>query len=157
MTASLVTADMEQLLGRDYPPVTYDVERSGIRLWARAVGYTDPVYYDLSCARERGHHDLPAPPGFLGHERYGADQEIGSQGPPIRGLNPRLTRSLNGGTEYEYHETVHAGDVLVATGRFTDYRQREGSIGPMLIITREVVFRRDGVPVVVMRATVINH
>lgn len=157
MTSSLITDEMEKLLGRDYPPVTYDVDRSGIRLWARAVGYTDPVYYDAACARDRGYRDVPAPPGFLGHERYAADQQIGSQGPPIRGINPRLTRSLNGGTEYEYADTVYAGDVLVATGRFTDYKERQGSIGPMLIITREVTFRRDAIPVVVMRATVINH
>lgn len=157
MTESLVTPEMRELLGQDYPPVTYEVDRPGIRLWARAVGFTDPVYFDLDHARALGHRDLPAPPGFLGQERYGPDQEIGSQGPPIRGLNPRLTRSLNGGTSYEYLDTVYAGDVLVARGRFTDFRQRTGSVGEMLIITREVTFRREQRPVVIMRATVINH
>ena len=154
---SLITDEMRQLLGVDYPPVVFDVDRSAIRLWARAVGYTDPVFYDEDSARRAGHPRLLAPPGFLGHARYGPDQEIGSTGPPIRGLNPRLARSLNGGTEYEYIANVYAGDVLVATTRFIDFKERRGKMGDMLILSRESTFRRDGEPVVLMRATVINY
>lgn len=148
---------MRALIGVDYPPVAFDVDRSGIRLWARAVGYDDSVYYDEEHARSLGHPALPAPPGFLGHERYAAAEEIGAKGPPIRGLSPGLPRSLNGGTAYEYHATVYAGDVLMATTRITDIKQRRASIGDMLVISRRTTYSRDGQAVVVMRATVLNY
>jgi len=154
---SLITDEMRKLLGVDYPPVYYDVDRSAIRLWAMAVGYTDPVFYDEEEARRVGHPALSAPPGFLGHERYAPGVEIGSKGPPIRGLNPQLTRSLNAGTEYEYLATVFAGDVLEATTRIVDFQQRTGSIGEMLIISRETTYRREGEIVAVLRAKAINY
>lgn len=154
---SLITGEMRTLLGVDYPPVTFDVDKSAIRLWAMAAGYTDQVFFDEEAARRAGYPALPAPPGFLGHERYGPDAEIGSKGPPIRGLNPDLTRSLNAGTNYEYLATVYAGDVLEATTRIIDFQEREGSIGKMLIISRETTYRRQGEPVAIVRARAINY
>jgi hypothetical protein len=148
---------MRKLLGVDYPPVFFDVDNSAIRLWAMAAGYTDPVFYDDEEARRAGHPAIPAPPGFLGHERYAPGAEIGSKGPPIRGLNPRLTRSLNAGTEYEYLATVYAGDVLEATTRIVDFQERSGSIGEMLIISRETTYRRNDDIVAIVRAKAINY
>ena len=154
---SVITAEARSLIGVDYPPVVYDVDRSAIRLWARAVGYIDPTFYDEARAREAGHPSLPAPPGFLGHERYGPEGEIGSKGPPVWQLNPRLTRRLLGGTEFEYLATVYAGDVLVATSRITDLKERVGSLGTMLIVSHESTYRREGEPVVIKRATAITY
>ena len=154
---SLITDEMRELLGVDYPPTTYDVDKSAIRLWALAAGYTDPVFYDEDRAHRAGRPSLPAPPGFLGHERFGPEQDIGSKGPPIRGLNPRLTRSLNAGTEYEYLKAVYAGDVLVATTRIVDFQERVGSMGEMLIISRETTYCRGDEPVAILRAKAINY
>ncbi|MGH2702223.1 MAG: FAS1-like dehydratase domain-containing protein, partial [Actinomycetota bacterium] len=78
-------------------------------------------------------------------------------GPPIRGLHPDLLRSLNGGTEFEYRSPILAGDELVATTTITDIKERTGSIGPMLLITRETTYRRSDESVALMRATVINY
>ena len=78
-------------------------------------------------------------------------------GPQIRGLHPELQRSVNGGTELEYHATVCAGDELVATPVIVDIKERQGSLGQMLILTREVRFERHGDLVATLRATVINY
>jgi N-terminal half of MaoC dehydratase len=155
MTASLLTEDIKALVGRPWPAVVYEVDRTGIRAWARAVGYDDPVYYDESVALTRGFPRLPAPPGFLGVPRFRpGDPE---PGPPIRGLHPQLQHSVNGGTELEYHATVFAGDELVATPVIVDVKERHGSLGQMLILTREVRFKRQSDLVAVLRATVINY
>ena len=155
MTASLLTEDIKALVGRPWPPITYEVDRTGIRAWARAVGYDDPVYYDESVAQERGYPRLPAPPGFLGVPRFRPGEP--EPGPPIRGLHPELQRSVNGGTELEYHSTVFAGDELLATPFIVDIKERRGSLGQMLILTREVRFTRHGDPVATLTATVINY
>jgi hydroxyacyl-ACP dehydratase HTD2-like protein with hotdog domain len=98
---------------------------------------------------------MPAPPGFMGVPRTMPGEP--EPGPPIRGLHPDLTRSLNGGTEYAYRSPVMAGDELVATTAIVEIKERTGSVGPMLLITRETTFRRDGEVVAVLRATAINY
>lgn len=152
---SVLTEDILALVGKPWPPVIYEVDRTGIRAWARAVGYDDPVYYDESVALERGYPALPAPPGFLGVPRFRPGEP--EPGPPIRGLHPELQRSVNGGTELEYHASVFAGDELVATPALVDIKERHGSLGQMLILTREVRFTRHGELVCKLTATVINY
>jgi peroxisomal enoyl-CoA hydratase 2 len=153
--ASAITDELRAVIGREWPPRLLDVDASSIRMWARAVGFDDLVFYDEAVARERGFPRLPAPPGFLGTPRWRPDEE--EPGPPIRGLHPGFTRSLNGGTEVEYHGVLLAGDVLVATTVVTDVKEREGKVGPMLIFSRETSYRRDGELVATMRQTVINY
>jgi hypothetical protein len=155
VTDELITEELRELIGREWPSVVFDVDATSIRMWARAVGYTDPVFYDEEVARARGFAGLPAPPGFVGTPRFHPD--AAEPGPPIRGLHPDLTRSLNGGTGFEYRAPVLAGDTLEATTKIVDLQQRHGSVGEMLIITRETIYRRGEETVVTMRATVINY
>lgn len=155
MTTDYLTEDVRSVIGVAWPSFTSEVDNSGIRAWARAVGYQDRVYYDEAVARARGFSALPAPPGFVGTIRSGpGDPE---PGPPIRGLHPDLVRSLNGGTDLELRRQILAGDVLTATTTITDIVQRQGSIGPMLIISRETTYRRRQEIVAILRATVINY
>jgi hypothetical protein len=152
---SVLTEDITALIGRPWPTIIYEVDKTGIRAWARAVGYDDPAYYDESVARSRGYPRLPAPPGFLGVPRFRPGEP--EPGPPIRGLHPELQRSVNGGTELAYRATVFAGDELEATPVFVDIKERNGSLGQMLILTREVRFERHGELVCKLTATVINY
>lgn len=156
MAKELMTAELRSMVGRTWPPVTYEVERTGIRMWARAVGIDDPLFHDEAVARQRGYERLPAPPGFFGFPRIlAADHE---PGPPIRGLHPELARSLNAGTEFEFKTPALAGDELVATTAIVNITERvSSSIGRMLLITRETTFDRRGETVALMRATVINY
>jgi len=155
MTDELITKELRAMIGDEWPPVIYEVDRTGIRMWAQAVGIDDLVYYDEETAQDQGFDRLPAPPGFVGFPRTRPGDP--DPGPPIRGLHPDLKRSLNGGTEFEYRSPVLAGDELVATTRIVDIKQRSGSIGRMLLITRETSYRRGDEEVALMRATVINY
>jgi len=155
MADELITEELRALIGKPWPTVTYEVDRTGIRMWAQAVGIHDLVFYDEETARDRGFDRLPAPPGFVGFPRTRPGEP--APGPPIRGLHPELHRSLNGGTEFEYRSPVLAGDELVATTKIVDIKERSGSIGRMLLITRETSYRRGDEEVALMRATVINY
>ena len=123
MSLGLITPELEALVGEPWPPAIHEVERTGMRMWAAAVGIADLVYHDEAVARERGFERLPAPPGFLGVARHLPGEP--DPGPPIRGLNPALQRSLNGGTEYEHVAAVMAGDELVATTAITGLKERD--------------------------------
>ena len=155
MTDPLVTPELRALIGKEWPPVVHEVDRTGIRMWANAVGIDDPVFHDEEVARARGFERLPAPPGFLGVPRRMPGEP--EAGPPIRGLHPDLGRSLNGGTEFEYRAPILAGDELVATTQIVEIKERSGSVGRMLLITRETDYRRSGETVALLRATVINY
>ena len=71
---------------------------------------------------------------------------------------PVLRRVLDGGTEYEYFETVTAGDVLASRSKITRFDERVGSIGPMIITYHETAYRRqDGVLVAKMYGHLIHY
>ena len=153
--ASIITDEMRAAIGRESEPITYEVDRTGCRQFARAVGYTDPLYFDPEEARRRGYRDIPAPPGFLGHPVIVPGRPATAMGPDLRA---GFTRILNGGTDVEYLDTVCAGDVLTAVTRLVDIKERQGNIGPMLITTREATFRNaDGRVVAVLRGTGIAY
>lgn len=151
---SVITDEMRAQIGKESAPTTYQVDRTTIRLFARAVGYDDPLYYDEDFAKSKGHRALPAPPGCFGYPIFDPRKaaDLGPGRPQTR-----LTRVLNGGTEYEYFDTIYAGDTLVATGRITDIYERTGGMGLMLFTLREQVFKRDGKVVLISRGTGINY
>ena len=150
-----LTPEMKAAIGREGSPVICEVTTLGIRTFARAVGYTNPVYYDAAAAKTKGHRDLLSPPGYYGMPIFDpqASQAMGDS------FAPQFTRSLNGGTEVEPLEDVYAGDVLSAVSRITDLRLRPSRLGQMLVRTSETVYTRqsDGVIVGRMRNTGIRY
>jgi acyl dehydratase len=154
--ASVITDEMRAEIGKESEPVTFEVDRSACRMFARAVGYTDPVCFDEQAARAAGHRGILAPVGFLGHPIYDPNkpQRLGGY---FR-ADSRFKRILNGGTDVEYLDTVCAGDVLTATSRLVDLSERQGRLGPMLITTTETTYRNQaGKVVAVMRGTGIQY
>lgn len=151
-----LTDEMKAAIGTSGAPVVYEVTSQGSRTFARAVGYTAPIYYDEGAATAAGHRGLPAPPGFLGMPIYNPGA---ARAPGPRGFKTPFTRMLNGGTEVEPLETVYAGDVLEAVTTLANLQLREGRMGQMLIRTAETVYTRksDGVVVAVTRGTGISY
>ena len=156
---SNITDEMRAMIGRESEPEIYEVEKTGVRMFARAVGYTDRVFYDEEYAKSQGYRSLPAPPGFLGTAVYDPERSNPTfSRRRSEGLNTPLKRLLNGGNEFEYHEIICAGDVLTMTEKITDIRERQGSMGAMLFTTREQTYRnQDGRVVAVARGTTINY
>lgn len=154
MADSVITDEMRRIVGVETGESIAEVTTTGCRLFARATGHTDLIFYDEAVARQRGYRSIVAPPGYLGTPIYRPDEdEAHLSRPPIP-----YRRGLNGGTAYEYFETVVAGDVITARGKITKYQERQGSIGPMLITYRETTFaRQDGTVVAKMYGNVINY
>src|SRR5437588_12854600 len=62
----LITQEMRDAIGVEADPWTVEVDKTAVRMFARAVGHTDPVFYDEEEAKRRGFRSLPAPPAYLG-------------------------------------------------------------------------------------------
>lgn len=154
--ASLISDELRAAIGRESPPVTYEVDNLGCRQFARSVGYTDPVFFDEEYAKSQGHRGIVAPAGFLGHPIYNPARP--ARGPEITGLDIPLKRVLNGGTDVEYLDEICAGDVLTSTMKIADITEREGKMGPMIIVNTESTFKnRAGKTVAIMRGTMIRY
>jgi acyl dehydratase len=153
---SVINDAMRAAVGVDGPPSTAEVTTSGIRLFARAVGHQDLIFYDEAVAKQRGYRALVAPPGYLGTPVFKPGQRDPEMAAPSYTIPYK--RILNGGTTYEYLEPIVAGDVITSRSHITEFREREGSMGPMLITYRETVFtRQDGTVVAKMRGNIINY
>jgi len=155
--SSVITDEMRALIGVEGEPRTYEVDKTGCRQFARAVGYTDLVYFDEEYAKSKGYRGIPAPPGFLGHMVYDP------RNPPAQGaaslpFQSPLTRILNGGTDIEYFDTICAGDVLTATGaQVSDIQERQGRQGPMLIVNSRYTYKRGDQVAAIWRGTLIFY
>ena len=161
---SVITNEMRALLGVEGDPVTFEVTTTGIRMFARAVGYEDPVFYDRQEAQRRGYRDLPSPPGYLGTAVFDpktADQTEGVPEGFYRRAATPYTLLLNGGTEVEYTgEPICAGDILTARTKLDSLSERHSASlgGPMLIQVNATTFRNEsGAAVAVLRGTEISY
>ena len=158
---SVITDEMRNQIGKEGPPSTLEVDKTAIRMFARAVGHTDPVFYDEDEAKRRGYRGLLAPPHYLGtpvfNPKY-SDPTFGGRRGGMREFNTGLKRRLNGGTEIEYLGDICAGDTLTASSHIADIVQREGGIGTMLITTTETTYKNQmGQVVAKVRGTGIQY
>ncbi len=152
-----LTDEMKASIGKSGPAGTLEVTTTGIRMFARAVGYTNPIYYDEEYAKSKGHRALPAPPGYHGTPIY--DPSATLTAGPRQEYEMPFTRILNGGSEVEEIETIYAGDVLESVTTLADLQLRRGRVGQMLIRSSETVYTRksDGAPVAKTRGTLISY
>lgn len=139
-----ITDEMRSQLGIESTPWVFELTTTSIRGFARGVGYTDPVYYDIEVAKASGYRSLPAPLTYLGTPIFipGQSHEIFS-GPTIGQptINHGLSNVLDGGTETEYFEQLCAGDTVIVTSKIVNLEVRESaSIGSMLIETIETTY-----------------
>ena len=157
-----ITDEMRAAVGRQSEPWTYEVTTTGIRAFARGVGYRDPVYFDVRAAAEAGYGTLPAPVCYLGTPVYipgRSDERFSSPNVGHRSLGHGLTNILDGGTETVYERPLLAGDELTARSAVIDLQVKQSrALGSFLLVTSETVFTDDGGDVVArQRGQVILH
>lgn len=139
-----ISDEMRAQIGKESPPWTYEVTTTSVRGFARGVGYTDPVYFDVDAARKAGYRNLPAPPTYLGTPVFIPGRSSDTFSGPTEGqpsVNHGLPGLLDGGTETEYFDVICAGDTLSVQGKVAGLDIREsGSLGKMLIVTNETTY-----------------
>jgi hydroxyacyl-ACP dehydratase HTD2-like protein with hotdog domain len=158
-----ITDEMRSQIGVESEPWTYEVTTTSVRMYARGIGSEDPIHYDVELAKSQGFRSIVAPAGYLGTPVYTPSTNDPTFGFPRRGGGPRMNmpfkRLLDGGTETEYLDVICAGDVLEETSHLADLRLRDGSMGKMLFITNESVYKNKATGKVVakQRLTSIHY
>src|SRR6266508_6805530 len=109
-------------IGKQWPPVSYEVGVEKIREYARAVGETNPVYHDRQAALAAGFRDVVAPPMFC--VVYSAPAMGPAVLDPDVGIN--LAAMVHGSQEFEWGEPVCAGDVITTQPKLADAYEKDG-------------------------------
>ncbi len=116
----------------------FPVEASHIMMFARAVGDTNPIYYDEEAAKQTEPGGMIAPPTFvqasaqfdadyflrpkIGERWFGSGKNpSGSNAPepeaPAEGRGGGGGTGLHAEQHYEYHRQLRPGDVLHAVNK----------------------------------------
>ena len=151
-----ITPEMEAAIGVESPPWTYEVTTTSVRAFARGVGYTDRVYFDVEAAQAAGYRSLPCPPTYLGTAVFIPGESNDTFSGPKNsgpGVKHGLKNVLDGGTETEYFADICAGDTLKVATQVADLQLRESkTTGTMLIVTNLTTYtNQDGVVVAKQR------
>lgn len=157
-----LTEEMRSQIGQESDPWTHEVTTTSVRAFARGVGYTDPVYYDVAAAKQAGYRSLPAPPTYLGTPIFLPGRSSDTFSGPVstrRGVQHGLKGLLDGGTETTYFGDICAGDTLTVVSKLAALEVKESkALGKMLVTTQETTYTdQDGKRVAVQRSQAIFY
>ncbi|MBI5900781.1 MAG: MaoC family dehydratase N-terminal domain-containing protein [Rhodocyclales bacterium] len=112
-------------IGHELPPAVLPIERTRLQFFAKAIGETDPVYTDVTAAREAGYPDLPAPPTFL----FAVELDSGAIDLLLERLEIPLPKLLHGEQGFSYHRPACVGDTVTVRSVIQDiYDKRDGAL-----------------------------
>jgi len=148
-----------EYVGRDLGTFTFDVERSQLRLFAKAIGETRTLYTDTAAARAAGYRDVPAPPTFAFSIGMNPDDPFDM----LRALGVDLARVLHGEQSFEYSRPICAGDRVRVHRKVVDaYEKRGGALAFFVVqLTYEDARSRElfctARQTIIVRSQVADH
>ena len=138
------------IVGKTYAPFTVEVEKGRLRLFAKAIGETNPVYTDEAAARAAGYRSLPAPPTFGFTIAMDAEQPFLI----LDDLGVDKTRSMHGEQSFVYRNDICAGDVITGQQKVVEmYSKKGGAL--WFIVTETALVNQDKQPVCDLRTTIV--
>ena len=127
-------------IGTELTPVVAHVEAGRIRSFARAIGETNPIYFDESAARAAAYPSLPVPPTYLF-----CLMMLDSPAPfeILDVLRVDIARLLHGEQSFSYHSPACAGDRVVFRERISDIYDRKGGLLEFIVGDTIVTNQRE--------------
>ena len=138
------------IVGKQYPPFTVEVEKRWVRSFAEAIGETGPIYFDESVAKAAGYRSLPAPPTFPFAMIMDANQSFMI----LDQLGIDKRRAMHGEQSFVYRADLCAGDVVTGRQRVVDvYDKKNGTLE--FLVTETRLDNQRGEHVCDLRTTVV--
>lgn len=140
-------------IGHELPPAILPIERTRLQFFAKAIGETDPVYTDVTAAREAGYPDLPAPPTFL----FAAELDSGAIDLLLERLEIPLPKLLHGEQGFSYYRPACVGDTVTVRSVIQDiYDKRNGAL-EFVVKTSHATNQRDELVAELRTVIVCRH
>lgn len=127
----------KKIIGKVFPTHRATAEAGQLRFFAKAIGESNPIYFDESAARDAGHPGLPVPPTFL--------FSMNLTRPPSNWREEagiELARVLHGEQSFTYHRMAYAGDTLSFDARVADVYEKKGGALDFLVTEIKVTNQR---------------
>ena len=143
---SVITDAMKKAVGKAGPSATYPVEKWHIKRFAEAVGDENILFTDEEKAKKTRWGGVIATPTFL--------RCCVSLGPGIdHRAESGLSRSLDGGSEWEYFEPIRPGDEITVTSAIAGFQERDTKMGRTLFTTTKTTYKNQRGQVVATQTT----
>ena len=120
------------IVGREYPPFQFEVEKGRIRMFCQAIGESNPIYHDESAAKRAGYRSIPVPPTFA----FTIIMEANQSFMILDDLGIDKTRTMHGEQQFAYHADICAGDVITGRQKVIDQYEKKG--GALRFIVTEI-------------------
>ena len=112
-------------IGYKFSSFQVELEKGRLRLFAKAIGETNPVYFDESAARDAGYRSMLMPPTFP----FSLGREIADPTDTLTLLNIDLASVLHGQQKFRYYASICAGDILCGQKQVVDiYDKKNGTL-----------------------------
>lgn len=125
-------------IGRELPTFKVTPEAGQLRFFAKAIGETNPIYWDEAAARAAGHPALPLPPTFL----FSLELQM-----PATGWREELgivpSRVLHGEESFSYQRMAYVGDTLQFETCIADIYDRKGGALEFVVREARVINQRN--------------
>ena len=118
----IITDEMRSFIGLESDPVTYVVEKHSIEHFARAIGESNPIYFDEQFAKDNV-GGIIAPTTFI---RLFRPKRLEKQFPDS------FSNLVDGGSSYTFYEKIFVGDKITVVSKLKDLFIKSGSFGDMM-------------------------
>jgi acyl dehydratase len=140
----------QSLKGKEYPAISFPVDRERVLAFADAIDEDNPVFRDPGAARGAGYGEQLAPPTFITTMQIMASAQVVLD----QDLGLDYSRVVHGEQEYEWRRPVQVGDVLSAVPRIADVYVK----GPLeFLVVESEITDPSGETVVVARTTLLSR
>jgi acyl dehydratase len=124
------------VVGKEYSPFTWEVERGKIRELVQAIGDNNAIYTDAKAALEEGYRDIVAPPTFITVPVMWNSMLLRV----MKDMRINFARVLHGGEQYEYFQEIYPGDILTGKMKIAAMETKSGKAGDMDFVTIEIMY-----------------
>lgn len=161
--------ELKRFIGQPVDNSVFEIEKEPIRRFADAVGDSNPLYWDEEYACRSRYGAIIAPPGYLSCLWFnGRSVKWGPRERPSSALGPPqlmdaiaragYTRILDTGIDYEFYQTVKAGQTIRAVCTVKDIMERSSPDGRVVFLVTETLYSDEsGRPVAKARSMTVHQ
>lgn len=120
-------------IGHVFPAFEVELEKGLLKLFAGAIGETNPIYTNEDAARIAGYPSLPMPLIYA----FCLGKFIPDPSDTLHLFKVDFAGVVHGEQEFHYHDSACAGETLTGQKRVTDiYERKQGDL-EFIVVTTE--------------------
>ncbi|WP_321916130.1 MULTISPECIES: MaoC family dehydratase N-terminal domain-containing protein [unclassified Paraburkholderia] len=142
----------KNLIGHCFGQRSITVETGAVQDYARAIGESNPVHFDVAAARNAGYPSVRVAPAYF----FCLESKLGIAVKVKELLNFDVRRILHAEQSFEYHAPAFAGDTLTFETKLVDIYDKKGG-ALEFFVTESRITNQNGVHVANVRKSLVQR